>query len=95
MLPQTTSIWQHDSQPAASDEPGAVQFTDDPATVQEASAIALATMLETDPRLTTPKAIREASEKIGQQVRLYIRALRERYVQTGTRIWDASAVTRQ
>ncbi len=70
-------------------------LTIDPAIVQEAFAIALATMLEADPRLTTPKSIREASEKVGQQVRLYVRAFRERYQETGTRIWNAHAVTRQ
>lgn len=64
-------------------------------TVQDAMVVAMASIIEAAPNLRTNRDMRLAGEDVGKQVVHYLRALRQRYEETGHRIWDGEVVSLQ
>ena len=70
-------------------------FVVDPVVVQQSFALALAVMIEADPKVQTMKDMREAGDEVARDVRRFARAMRDQYAKTGTRLWDATLTSRQ
>ena len=62
----------------------------DPALARQALVACLASVMEADPSIVTPRDMREAGEIIAKELRLQIRALRAHFERTGVHAgWDA------
>lgn len=70
-------------------------FVVDPVVVQQSFALALAVMIEADPKVQTMKDMRDAGDEVSRDVRRFVRAMRDQYAKTGTRLWDATLTSRQ
>jgi hypothetical protein len=62
---------------------------------QDALVLAMSAIIEAAPTLRTNRDMRLAGEDVGKQVVHYIKALRQRYEETGQRIWDGEVVSLQ
>lgn len=67
----------------------------DPDQAREAMILAFAAMMEARPDLATPRDIKRAAEAIGAELRAKIKAMRDSYERTGTRLWPAEIIRPQ
>ena len=68
------------------------EFVVDPSEAVTCLAVAAAIIMEADPTMKTAKQMRDASEKVGRQIRHQMKFVREEFERTGERPWDAKAI---